>query len=75
MSQKHKDRFIQFRKEEIANAIAKSKLKLQKNNYFEEQKQLPWYKRRLYINIFFSSLSLIIIIGLLLIAFFIGKTF
>ncbi|WP_435128431.1 hypothetical protein ACR82Z_02715 [Mycoplasma sp. 6243] len=69
-----KDKFVQFRQEEIAYAIAKAKQKQQKQIYKEQQKQLPWIKRDLTKNLFISFLVLILIIGLLLIAFFIGKT-
>ncbi|MCU9938258.1 hypothetical protein NWQ34_00835 [Mycoplasmopsis felis] len=74
MDNKNKLNFIQFRKEEIVYAIAKEKNKNNKLIQKQKEKELPIYKKSLFVNLILTSVALIIIIGLLLVAFYIGKT-
>ncbi|MCU9933244.1 hypothetical protein [Mycoplasmopsis cynos] len=66
--------FVKFRKQEIEYAIQKAKLEEQLKEKSNSQKEIPFYKRELFFNITTSIFVFIIIIALLIGAWFIGTT-
>ncbi|MBN4083325.1 hypothetical protein JXZ92_00615 [Mycoplasma sp. CSL10137] len=65
--------FIQFRKNEIEYARAKVLQEQNNTKYFTEQKQLIWYKRDIFYNIFGAVVAMSLIATFLVIAYVVGR--
>ncbi|WP_027121221.1 hypothetical protein [Mycoplasma leonicaptivi] len=64
---------VEFRKDEISYAIAKYENELKKKEYKNNQNLLPFYKRDIFKNLIYSTITIIIIAVLLIIALYIAK--
>ncbi|QGZ97537.1 hypothetical protein GE118_01840 [Mycoplasma sp. NEAQ87857] len=71
-NQKIKVDLIEFRKQEIEHAILKEKSLNQKQEYKAQQALLPWYKKDIFSNVMGAIISLLVVVSLILIAYFIG---
>ncbi|MCU4706304.1 hypothetical protein [Mycoplasma sp. CSL7503-lung] len=65
--------YIQFRKNEIEYARAKVLQEQNKAKYFDEQKQLVWYKKDIFYNLFGTFVAMFLIATFLVIAYVIGR--
>ncbi|WLP85904.1 hypothetical protein [Mycoplasma seminis] len=64
---------VEFRRQEIQRAILNAQAEQNKEEYRSAQKQLPWYKRDLFINLFGAGVALLVMTLIILIAYFVGN--